>query len=50
VNTASPEQRAAVLAEAIVKARPYRNFEDLAEKSVVPGDVLSSAKDKLVAR
>lgn len=50
VNAASPEQLAAVLAEAIVKARPYRNVEDLAEKSVVPGDVLSSAKDKLVAR
>jgi DNA uptake protein ComE-like DNA-binding protein len=50
VNTASPEQLAAVLAEAIVKARPYRNVEDLAEKSVVPGDVLFSAKDKLVAR
>jgi DNA uptake protein ComE-like DNA-binding protein len=50
VNTASPEQLAAVLAEAIVKARPYRNVEDLTEKSVVPGDVLSAAKDKLVAR
>ncbi len=50
VNSASPEQLAAVLAAAIVKARPYKSVDDLGAKSIVPDDVLSAAKDKLSVR
>lgn len=56
LNSASVEQLSSVkgfnrtIAEAIVKARPFKNVEDLTARKIVSGEVLGPVKDQLTAR
>lgn len=56
LNSATMEQLLAVrgfnktIAEAIVKARPFRSVEDLTARKIVSGDILLPVKDQLIVR
>ncbi len=56
LNSATIEQLSGVkgfnktIAEAIVKARPFKTVDDLAARKIVTGDVLTPVKDQLIVR
>ncbi|MEK4033482.1 helix-hairpin-helix domain-containing protein [Methylocystis sp. IM2] len=56
LNSATMEQLLSVrgfnksVAEAIVKARPFKSVEDLTAKKIVSSDVLGPVKDQLIVR
>ncbi len=56
LNTASVQQLSEVkgfnrtIAEAIVKARPFKNADELTARKIVAGDVLAHVKDQLIVR
>ncbi|MGJ0507181.1 MAG: ComEA family DNA-binding protein [Methylocystis sp.] len=56
LNSATVEQLSGVkgfdktIAEAIVKARPFRSVDDLTAKKIVSSHVLAPVKDQLIVR
>ncbi len=56
LNSATVEQLMSVkgfnksIAEAIVKARPFKSVEDLTTKKIVTSEVLTPVKDQLIVR
>ncbi len=56
LNSATVEQLMSVkgfnktIAEAIVKARPFKSVDDLTAKKIVTGEVLTPVKDQLIVR
>ncbi len=56
LNSATMEQLLAVrgfnksVAEAIVKARPFKSVEDLTARKIVSGEILAPVKDQLIVR
>jgi competence protein ComEA len=56
LNAATVEQLSAVkgfdktIAEAIVKARPFKSVDDLTTKKIITGDIFATVKDQLIVR
>jgi competence protein ComEA len=56
LNSATVEQLSSVkglnksLAEAIVKARPFKSVDDLTARQILSSDVFGSVKDQLIIR
>lgn len=56
INSASKKELMALpgigdaRADAIIKGRPYRGKNELAEKSVIPQDVYDKVKDQIIAK
>lgn len=56
LNTATVQQLSEVkgfnktIAEAIVKARPFKYVDELAAKKIVTGEVLTQVKEQLIVR
>jgi competence protein ComEA len=56
INTASKKELIAlpgigeVRAEAIIKGRPYRGKNELAEKNIIPQEVYDKVKDMIIAK
>ena len=56
INTATRDELKALAgigdarAEAIIKGRPYRGKDELAQKNIVPDGVYAGIKDRIIAR